>query len=399
MNLLEIIKKKLLLLAVILPIALGAAAQNAAQVAPKEEGSNLLATLLIVISIVLAFIIWGMGQALIGISKLALDKHKKSGTALSVLLLLCLSLLSQPGFAQDAAATTAQAAPNYGGLSAHNFYVFVAVIAIEVAAILFLAFSIRRVYQELLPESAAGTVKQSALSEWWSNLDKKFFTKAVSVEKEADVMLDHDYDGIKELDNALPPWWKYGFYFTIGVAFIYMFMFHVSGAGKNPTQEYLAEMEKAKIEKEAYEANNKDKIDESKVPMADASGIANGQKIFDANCVACHLKGGAGSVGPNLTDDYWLHKGSLNDIYQSIKHGYPDKGMQSWEKNFSPKEISQLASYIKSLRGTNPAGAKAAQGDFFSEEGAAATTKSDSTAVPKADSLKVVAPATAKTTK
>lgn len=396
MNLLQIIKKKLLLLAVILPTALGAVAQDAAQAAPKQdESSNLLATLLIVITIVLALIIWGMGQALVGVSRLVMEKHKSSTAALSIVMLLGLSLLVQTGFAQDAAAGAAQSAPNYGGLSAHNFYVFVGVIVIEVAAILFLAFSIRRVYQELIPQSE--TVKQSALGEWWSNLDKKFFTKAVSVEKEADVMLDHDYDGIKELDNALPPWWKYGFYFTIVVAFVYLFMFHVSGAGKNPTQEYAAEMEKAKIEKEAYEANNKDKIDESKVPMADATGIANGQKIFEANCIACHLKGGAGSVGPNLTDDYWLHKGSLNDIYQSIKHGYPDKGMQSWAKNFSPKEISQLASYIKSLHGTNPPGAKAPQGDLFTEAGAAA--KSDSTAAPKADSLKVTAPATAKTTK
>lgn len=401
MNLLQILKKKFLLLAVLLPTAIGAAAQDAAQAAPQQgESSNLLATLLIVITIVLAIIIWGMGQALIGVSRLVMEKQKGSAAALTILMFLGLSLLSQTGFAQDAAAADAvQAAPNYGGLSAHNFYVFVGVIAIEVAAILFLAFSIRRVYQELIPQQSAAAAKESALGKWWSTLDKKFFTKAVEVEKEADVMLDHDYDGIKELDNALPPWWKYGFYITIVVAFVYMFMFHVSGAGKNPTQEYAAEMEKARIEKEAYEANNKDKIDESKVPMADAAGVANGQKIFEANCVACHLKGGAGSVGPNLTDDYWLHKGSLNDIYKSIKVGYPDKGMQSWAKNFSPKEISQLASYIKTLHGTNPPGAKAPQGDLFAEEGAAGATAADSTAAPKADSLKVTAPATAKAAK
>jgi cytochrome c oxidase cbb3-type subunit 3 len=387
MNLFQLIKKKIILIALLLPTAIGAAAQDAAQAAPKAaESNNLLAMLLVIIAVVLAFIIAGMGQALIGVSRLALDKHKNSGKALSVVLLIGFSLLSQISFAQGTATATepAKEVLNYGGLSAHNFWAFVAVISIEIAAILFLAFSIKRVYQELLPAKAADA-KASFMGSWWDALDKKFFTKAVPVEKEADILLDHNYDGIQELDNALPPWWKYGFYFTIAVAFIYIGYFHAFGSGKNPTEEYAAEMEKAKIEKEAYEANNKDKVDEKNVPLADAAGIAHGQQLFEANCIACHLKGGAGSVGPNLTDDYWLHKGSLNDIYHTIKAGYPDKGMQSWEKTFTPKEISQLASYIKSLHGTNPAGAKAPQGDLWAD----AAAKTDSTAAPKMDSLKV----------
>jgi cytochrome c oxidase cbb3-type subunit 3 len=394
MNFLKLIKNKLMLTAVLLPTVISAAAQDAAQNAPKEESSNLLAILLVIISIVLAIVIWGMGQALVGISKLAMEKQRKMKSAMGILLLFGFCLLSQSGFAQGTAGVGADVAkdlPNYGGLSAHNFYAFVGVILVEVAAIFFLAFSIRRVYQELLPENAPA--KESKLREWWSSLDKKFFTKAVSVEKEADVMLDHDYDGIRELDNALPPWWKYGFYITIAVAFVYIFYFHVSGAGKNPTQEYAAEMENARIEKEMYEASNKDKIDESKVPMADAGGIANGQKLFEANCVACHLKGGAGNVGPNLTDDYWLHKGSLNDIFKTIKNGYPDKGMQAWDKSFNPKEISQIASYIKTLRGTNPPGAKAPQGDLYTEEAGPAASDSTAAAAP---AVKTDSAATAK---
>jgi len=371
-------------MALLLPVAIGAAAQDATQAATKTgEADNLLANLLIVITIVLAFIIWGMGQALVGISKLAVEKQKKSGAALSILLLIGFSLIAQTGLAQNAAGADApKEVLNYGGLSAHNFWAFVGVISIEVAAILFLAFSIRRVYQEVIVKAEAA--KTSALGSWWDSLDKKFFTKAVPVEKEADVLLDHNYDGIQELDNALPPWWKYGFYITIAIAFIYLGYFHAFGSGKNPTEEYAAEMDKARIEKEAYEANNKDKVDEKSVPFADAAGIANGQKLFEANCVACHLKDGGGNVGPNLTDDYWLHKGSLNDIFHTIKVGYPDKGMQSWAKTFTPKEMSQLASYIKTLRGTKPATPKAPQGDLYIEE-----AKTDSTAAPKLDSLKV----------
>jgi cytochrome c oxidase cbb3-type subunit III len=357
--------KKIVFAAILLFFANTVLAQEPA--AAPQDGNNLLAVLLVFTTIVLAFVIWGMGQALITISRQVLEKNKAEKKALSVVLLLGFSLIHFSGHAQDAEAVPA-AVPNYGGLSAANFYAFVGVIIIEVAAILFLAFSIRRMYQELLPEKVAAVAQRSTLLVWWSALDKKFFTKAVAVEKEQDVMLDHDYDGIRELDNALPPWWKYGFYITIVVGFIYLFHFHVSGAGKNPAEEYAAEMEKARMEKEIYEAGNKDKIDEQHVPMADAAGLTIGKEIFTTKCWACHGKQGEGGAGPNLTDEYWLHKGSLNDIYHSIKTGYPDKGMQSWAKEFTPKEMSYIASYIKTLKGTNPPNARAPQGDIYVEE-------------------------------
>lgn len=395
MYLISSMQKKLMLAALSIPAAATVMAQDAANTAQKTVTSsyNQLATLLVILTVVLAFVIWGMGQVLVGLSRQVLEKGKNSGKALSVVLLLGLSLLSQVSFAQDAAAT--KVLPNYGGLSETTFYLFVTVVVIEVLAILFLAFSIKRVHTELLPQREPGVVQKSALNIWWSNLDKKLFTRAVPVEKEADVLLDHNYDGIQELDNALPPWWKYGFYITIAVAVVYLLNFHVMGSGKNPDQEYVAEMEKAKIEKEIYESQNKDKIDEKNVPMADVAGIKAGQDLFEANCVACHLKGGAGSVGPNLTDDYWLHKGSLNDIYNTIKNGYPDKGMQSWSVKFNPKEISQLASYVKSLRGTNPPNGKAPQGDLYVET--APTPAADSAKVTKGDSAKAVIAKPAKT--
>lgn len=377
------IRKKIMLLAALLPAALFATAQEAAQAAAKTEGSNLLAILLTVVAIVLAFIIWGMGQALIGISKLALDKQKSAARTIAAVLVTALSFVAQNSMAQDVAAAI-KTEPNYGGLTANNFYAFVGVIVIEITAIMFLAFNIKSVYRDLAPEKAA--VKKSKFSAWWNLMDKKFFTKAIPVEKEADAMLDHDYDGIHELDNALPPWWKYGFYITIAVAFFYIGYFHAFGEGKNPTQEYEAEINKARIEKEIYEANNKDKIDENNVPMADASGLAEGKDLFTAKCWACHGKAGEGGAGPNLTDDYWIHKGSLNDIYHSIKTGYQDKGMQSWAKEFTPKQMSNIASFIKTLHGTNPANAKGPQGDLFTEGAAADSaikTNADTTAVSK----------------
>ncbi|PVD52288.1 cytochrome C oxidase subunit III [Terrimonas sp.] len=372
MNRFTSIKKKLFSTSLLLCAILPAIAQEAATSAAPGESSNLLAILLTVSAIVLAFVIWGMGQVLISVSKLALEKYKNGNKLPSVIFIIGLSVISQTAFAQTAEPPSVVAdIPNYGGLTAGAFYAFVAVIAIEVAAILFLAFSIRRVFQELLPEKAKAPVKSSKFSEWWSSLDKKVFTKAVAVEKEADILIDHDYDGIQELDNSLPPWWKYGFYATIFVAIFYLGYYHAFGIGKNPTQEYLAEMEKARVEKEAYEANNKDKVDENNIPMADAAGIAAGKEIYANKCWPCHGKAGEGGAGPNLTDDYWLHKGSLNDIYHSIKVGYPDKGMQSWVKEFTPIQMSYIASYIKTLHGTNPPGARAPQGDLFTEKGSA----------------------------
>lgn len=366
------------------PLAL--LAQEAPAAVTKQSETNLLAYLLVITAVILAIIIWGLGQVLIALSRQALEKAKAASATPAALVVTAILLLTgQSALAQDAAATAENVTilPNYGGLTSNEFYLLVSVIGIEIAVIIFMGFSIRRVYMELLPSAAAAVTKESKLAAWWAQLDKKFFTKAVPVEKEADVLLDHDYDGIKELDNALPPWWKWGFYITIGVAFVYIINFHVMGSGKNPTQEYLAEMDKARIEKEIYEANNKDKIDESKVPMSDEAGIARGKEIFNADCWACHGKLGEGGAGPNLTDDYWIHKGSLNDIYASIKTGYPDKGMQSWAIKFTPKQMSEIASYIKTLRGTKPANGKAPQGDLFTEEAAATATAS----TPAADSL------------
>jgi cytochrome c oxidase cbb3-type subunit 3 len=220
--------------------------------------------------------------------------------------------------------------------------------------------------------------KPFTMKNWWATMNRQFFTKAVPVEREEDILLDHDYDGIKELDNALPPWWKYGFYFTIAVAALYILRYHVWKTGPDPQQEYDQEMRVAAAQIEEYRKKAGDMVDEKTVTMADATGIAEGDKIFHSNCFACHGGKGEGGVGPNLTDSYWLHGGSINDVFKTIKFGVPEKGMQAWEKTYSPAQIKNLASYIKTLAGTNPPNAKAPQGDLF-QEAANTTVKKDST--------------------
>lgn len=362
------LKKKIWIALAGIFAALPVLAQDA-PVKTVTSSYNQLEILLIILIIVFALVIWGLGQALVAVGGLALDKHKKSKTVLPLLIMLTGFLFSgHTALAQEEAKEIIQEIPNYGGISPTAFYVYITVIVMELLTIFFLAFSIRRLYVELLPEKAKAAAKQSTLIAWWARIDKKFFTKAVPVAQEEDILLDHDYDGIRELDNNLPPWWRYGFYISIVAAVVYLMNFHVLGYGKDPVEEYSAEMQKAAIQHELYESKNKDKIDETNVPMADASGLTMAKDIFTTKCSPCHGKEGEGGAGPNLTDDYWLHNGSLNDVYHSIKVGYADKGMQSWEKVYTPKEISYLASYIKTLRGTNPAGAKAPQGELYTEQ-------------------------------
>ena len=340
-----------------------------AQSAPPAQQAvstsyNQLEILLVSVMCILVFVIALLGRVLLVLGKNVVEKNKNS-KILPVVLSTCLLLASMASPAQDTAkAATIKTFSNYGGLSATTFYILVSVLITEVLIIFFLAFSIKGFIAELLPGKKKAAAKAHKFKAWWNRFNEKF-TRSVPVEKEADILLDHDYDGIRELDNALPPWWKYGFYLTIGIAIVYLFYYNVFGYGKNPTQEYNAEMARAKIQQEAFEANNKDKIDENNVPMADAAGLAEAKEIFTTKCFACHGKLGEGGAGPNLTDNYWLHKGSINDIFQSIKHGYPDKGMQSWANVYTPKQISYLASYIKTLHGTNPPNAKAPQGDLY----------------------------------
>ncbi len=332
---------------------------------PKIESSsnNLLATVMIIIAVVLIFVIWGMGQVLIVLSNQLTEKNKNSSKLLPTIVVGML-LLSQTSYAQVKSVNSVSTDQfyNYGGMGYTGFWMTASIIFLELIAILFLMFFIKRIQQELIPES---TKKAFSIFHSWKSLDKKIFTKAVAIEKEADILLDHDYDGIKELDNALPPWWKYGFYFTIVVAIIYLLNFHVFGYGKNPTEEYLAEVEQAKIQANSYASKNSENVDESNIQMPLKSGLDEGKEIFSSICWTCHGKAGEGATGPNLTDAYWIHKGSLNDIFASIKHGYPDKGMQAWEKNFSPKQINNLAGYITTLQGTKPLNPKEPQGDLF----------------------------------
>jgi cytochrome c oxidase cbb3-type subunit 3 len=201
---------------------------------------------------------------------------------------------------------------------------------------------------------------------------KKNMTDAVPLEKEEEIAFHHEYDGIRELDNNLPPWWVYMFYLTIVFAVIYLGHYHIFKTGDLQISEYKMEMAQAEKDKAAYMKLALNKIDESSVKIVtDKKGLENGKSIFLQSCSACHGKAGEGGVGPNLTDKYWLHGGNVKNIFKTIKYGVPQKGMISWQAQLNPGQMQDIASYILTLQGTNPANGKAPQGDLFEESVAA----------------------------
>lgn len=227
-------------------------------------------------------------------------------------------------------------------------------------------------------------------SNLWTKL-MDALTRSVPVEHEKDVMLDHNYDGIRELDNQLPPWWKYGFYLTIIFAFIYLTVYHVSGTAKLQLAEYDESMKQAETERAERIAASANYITEDNVTVTtDANELAAGHDLFMKNCVACHGEKGEGKVGPNLTDDFWIHGGGVKNIFKTINEGVPAKGMISWKSQLSPKNIAELSNYILTLHGTNPPGAKEPQGDKWVEALAPAdSTKSQTAATDSASAVAV----------
>lgn len=193
-------------------------------------------------------------------------------------------------------------------------------------------------------------------------------TATVPIEREEEVMTDHVYDGIRELDNKLPPWWLYMFYVSIIFAPIYIVYYHF-GPGELQEEEYQAELVAAEIHKKSFLKEKGSEVDENTVTLLeDDNSIDIGKSIYTANCAACHGQLGEGGVGPNLTDPYWLHGGSVNDVFKTIKYGVPAKGMIPWESTLNPGQIQKVTSYILKMQGSNPPNAKEPQGELVSPE-------------------------------
>ncbi len=271
------------------------------------------------------------------------------------------------------------------GLDSMTFYTMVFVIVIELILLTTLLFQ----FNYLLKQKKSTPEKTVKLSETKIIMS---LTDAVPVEEEHKILLEHNYDGITELDNNLPPWWKYGFYLTIVFAFVYLIYYHVAEIGELQIEEFETEMKIAKQKVDEHMKKSANNVDENTVKLlTEANEIEAGKGVYTTNCAVCHGKVGEGTVGPNLTDSYWLHGGSIVEVFKSIKYGWVEKGMKSWKEDLSPIQIAQVSSFIKSLSGTNPPNGKAPQGDLYSE-GANPSLSKDSLLKQPNDTIKIKLP-------
>jgi cytochrome c oxidase cbb3-type subunit 3 len=190
----------------------------------------------------------------------------------------------------------------------------------------------------------------------------RVLTAAVPIEEEHKILMEHEYDGIQELDNNLPPWWVWGFYATIVFSFIYLFNYHIFGVSDLQIKAYDKEMKVAEKEVQTYLEKMAMNVDENSVTvLTEERDLAAGAGIYAANCVACHKSKGEGEIGPNLTDQHWIYGYDIKDVFKTIKYGTAN-GMPEHSSKFNPVQIQQVASHVLSLPETN---GKAAQGDII----------------------------------
>ncbi|MEM9363079.1 MAG: cbb3-type cytochrome c oxidase N-terminal domain-containing protein [Bacteroidota bacterium] len=246
---------------------------------------------------------------------------------------------------------------------------FMLMVLMILIAIELILNSIENVMFQTLSEEAKERylLSKNKKREWtWAKQIYQRLTRSRAIEREQEIIMDHNYDGIRELDNVLPPWWVYMFYATIIFGIIYLVRFHIAG-DYNQDLEYEQEVAAAQIRIEEYKKTAKNLVDVNTVEfLAEASDLSAGEKIFTTNCVACHMADGGGGIGPNLTDEYWILGGGIKNVFNTISEGGRDgKGMVAWKQSLKPLEMAQVASYIVTLGGTTPANPKAPEGDVW----------------------------------
>jgi cytochrome c oxidase cbb3-type subunit III len=240
-----------------------------------------------------------------------------------------------------------------------SYYDIVAVALIFVLVLIVIGFLYFGVGEEVKHESN--------ISFGFSKV-KDYIVGLKPIEKEKEIMFDHAYDEIRELDNKIPPWFNFLFYGSVIFGIVYMISYHVLSSGNVQANEYIEEVKFAEIQK-AELIKSGTLLDENKlIALTDVAAINSGKEIFAKNCVVCHAEKAGGLVGPNLTDDYWIHGGGIKNVFTTIKNGVPAKGMISWKTQLNPRQIQEVASFVLTLKGTNPPNPKAPEGVLYADQ-------------------------------
>ena len=348
--------------------------------------NNPLTLTFIILMVLLLVIIGILANILIGAADVKLKKKKKAANPATLASVITgLLLLAAPAlFAQDATGDTANAvttgAKTIAGMPSSTFYILATVMFLELFIILALLINIKFLLKaekdKITSETETAEEKANKLT-WWDR-----FNALRPVTEESSLDLGHDYDGIRELNNRLPGWWLYGFYGCILFAGVYLYRFHVSHTAPSSIQEYEQSVVRAESQLKEFIKKQGDAVDETNVKLlTGAEDLAAGKALFVKSCAACHLESGAGIVGPNLTDDYWLHGNDIKSMFKVVRYGI--NAMPAWQTQMSNKQIAQVSSYIKTLHGTNPPNPKAPQGTLMKEETVPSVPAADSAAQTK----------------
>jgi cytochrome c oxidase cbb3-type subunit III len=351
---------------------------EATSAAPASGDSN-YTTLRLCLAAVVLMLIWvisilsstAKSASTNFIEKIKKERQNDSNTS-KIISSIILLFIAQAGFAQTAEATSPAPSSMFTLSMPLDIYMMVLVILLEIVVIIYLQNSLNRFLgiHKIRKEKEAVTKKVSNKNSFFNRINQ-----TVPIEEEHTLDLQHNYDGIRELDNNIPQWWKVAFYSTILFGAVYFYKFFIADTFPSQYTELANENKTAEVQKIAYLKDAANNVDENTVKMADAEGLKDGAAIFTKNCIACHGdKGQGNTVGPNLTDQYWIHKGSLKDIFYTVKYGWTEKGMKSWKTDLSPVQIANVASFIYSLKGTNPVGAKEPQGEVYTEGGTDSTS-------------------------
>lgn len=352
----------------------GAAAQEPAAPAPTTiTVDNTLLYILAALAGVQAIIVASLSGILGTLGGVQRPDRKADGSGPRALVALPLLLLG--GVAHAQAYT-----PPANGITDHSSFWLLLVLNLSLFVIILLQLRWIRTLTAMATGAALHTVAAAVPRKRFAGLHALWAktTRQVKLEEEKSIELDHDYDGIKELDNVLPPWWVWLFYGTIAWGVLYLVNVHVIKVWPGTTEEYKQEMAQAQVDIAAFQATQTNTVDEHNVSFTDeAAVIAEGRSLYTANCTACHGADAAGSefsVGPNLVDAYWLHGGGIKNVFKTIKYGVPEKGMIAWKAQLQPAEIRALACFLITRQGQGGDTQKAPQGDLWTEEGASPGT-------------------------
>lgn len=323
----------------------GTSAEPTIVYVPNYEENLTLFYFLVILLIVQVFVIFSITSSMKSFVKLKAAKDKLENGGVKTILLI-LAFVGVGGYASALSFTQP------GSTTEHTPWLIVEdtdimLLVILNVTLLFVILHFKRLFMDIA--KMVRPPKPKELSTRRERRMQRILTDAVPVEEEASILMDHEYDGIHELDNNLPPWWVWMFYATIVFAVVYTFNYHILGTGDLQLVEYNKSIEQADIEVNKYLDAMAMNVDETNATlMTDAKDLSTGKVLFEANCVVCHNPNGEGNIGPNLTDKNWIYGFDVKDIFKTVKYG-TSNGMPEHSSKLNPIQLQQVSSFVLTL--------------------------------------------------